>query len=70
MTNKLRWGIIGTGSIAQAFAFGLTTSKTGALQAVASRTQDKADEFGKKWDCNTCYGSYEELLADENVDAV
>ncbi|MDA3798486.1 MAG: aldo/keto reductase [Kiritimatiellae bacterium] len=70
MTNKLRWGIIGTGSIAQAFAFGLTTSRTGTLQAVASRTQEKADEFGSKWDCGTCYGSYEALLADKNVDAV
>lgn len=70
MTTKLAWGILGTGSIAKAFARGLETCQTGHLQAVASRTQEKADAFGADWKSPRCYGSYQALLEDDAVDAV
>ena len=39
----INWGIIGAGSIARVFANGLRFSKTGRLEAIASRTAGKAD---------------------------
>lgn len=69
MANKLRWGILGPGSIARQFAEGLPTSKTGELVAVGSRTLSRAEEFCAKHG-GKAYGSYEEVLADPNVDAV
>ena len=70
MAKQLRWGIIGTGSIAHVFAKGLAHSKTGKLVAVGSRRQETADGFGKEFDLAKAYGSYEALLADAEVDAV
>lgn len=70
MSKKLAWGIIGTGRIAGVFAQGLAESKTGTLLAVGSRTQVAADTFGETWHAARRYGSYEQLLADKDVDAV
>ena len=70
MSGKLAWGIIGTGAIAKTFAGALVTSKTGQLVAVGSRTQESADAFGEKFSVAKRYGSYEELLADSEVQAV
>ena len=63
---KLRWGIISTGRIARAFAADLTTSETGRLTAVASRAIDRVTGFGDV----RAHGSYESILADDEVDAV
>ena len=70
MTDKIAWGLISTGAISQTFARALTTSKTGRLVAVASRSQEAADKFGKEFNAPRCYGSYEALLADREVQAV
>lgn len=70
MTKTVNWGIIGTGSIAKAFAYGLKSSKTGTLVAVGSRTQASADAFGDAWEIPVRYGSYAALLEDRQVDAV
>ncbi|HTI14272.1 MAG TPA: aldo/keto reductase [Dictyobacter sp.] len=70
MSQTLSWGIIGTGRIAGIFADGLAKSKTGKLIAVASRTQEAANRFGETWHASRCYGSYEALLADKDVQAV
>ncbi len=40
------------------------------LKAVASRDIVKAKEYAKEWHIPHAYGSYEELLADENIDAI
>ena len=68
--NKLAWGIISTGRIAKRFARGLAVSKTGELIGVASRTQEAADAFGNEFNVPRSYGSYEELLADPDIQAV
>lgn len=70
MSETLNWGIIGTGNIALAFAKGIADSKTGTLVAVGSRTQEAAEAFGEAWHVPHCYGSYTDLLADKNVQAV
>ena len=68
--RKIRWGIIGLGGIANKFATDLLTVDDAELYAVASRTQDKADDFAKKFNATKAYSSYEDLANDSNVDAV
>jgi len=68
--TTLNWGILATGAIASCFARNLPASKTGKLLAVASRDKGKAAEFAGKFGAAKSYGSYEELLADKDIDAV
>src|SRR5690349_21853629 len=70
MSEKLAWGIMGTGKIANIFARGLARSQTGYLHAVGSRTQEAADRFGAEWQAERRYGSYAALLADPDVQVV
>ncbi len=70
MSTPLQWGILGAGAIAQAFARGLAQGNSGRLVAVGSRTQAKADTFGAQFQVPHRHGSYEALLADEQVQAV
>lgn len=66
----LRVGIIGTGWIAEKAAITLAGLTMCEAYAVGSRTQEKAEEFARKWDVKKAYGSYAELLADPEVDLV
>ncbi|MEV5962219.1 aldo/keto reductase [Kribbella sp. NPDC051952] len=68
--TKLRWGILGTGNIAARFASQVPTSPTNSVVAVGSRSLDSANTFADKWDIANRHGSYDDLLADETVDAV
>ena len=68
--DKIRWGLLAAGGIARAFARGLRNSETGELLAVGSRSRQKADEFGAAFGVPRRYGSYEELLADRDVEAI
>ena len=74
MASTVRWGILGAGGIAKAFASALPKSKTGRLAAVGSRDLAKAEAFaagfGGKEAGVAAHGSYEALLADPGVDAV
>ena len=69
MVKKLSWGIIGAGNIALKFATGISKSESGKLAATGSRDITKAKEFAKKFG-GKAYGSYEEVLADKDVEAV
>lgn len=74
VNGPVRWGILGTGWIAEQFAADLALSDRGALAAVGSRSQDKADAFADKF-ADAAGGirrhpTYEELVADPAVDAV
>lgn len=68
--NKLGWGIIGTGAIAHTFAKGLAGSKKCGLIAVGSRARESAEKFAGEFKIKKAYGSYAELLADKDVEAV
>ena len=70
MSKNIRWGIIGLGKIANKFATDLATIENAELVAVASRNQEKADEFAEKYNAKKAYGSYEDLAKDAEVDAV
>jgi len=70
MRTTYRWGIIGTGGIARAFAKGLSLLPEAMLVAVGSRTQAAADRFAKDFHAPRAHASYEALAADPGVDIV
>lgn len=67
--KTIRWGIIGLGRIAHKFAQDLMTVEGCELYAVASRSQEKADDFASEFKVPKAYSSYE-ALANARVDAV
>ncbi len=67
---EFRWGIIGTGGIAKAFARDLSYFNSHIVQAVGSRTLERAADFALEFPGCTAYGSYAELVADPMIDAV
>jgi predicted dehydrogenase len=71
MTDKpLRWGIMGTGGIAGAFAEDLKLTDSGVVAAVGSRAPAKAGAFAEQRGIPTRHGSYEALANDPDVDIV
>jgi predicted dehydrogenase len=71
MQNKLRWGVLSTANIGlkkviPAMQRGQFTS----VMAIASRDLAKARQAATALGIPTAYGSYEELLADPNIDAI
>jgi D-xylose 1-dehydrogenase (NADP+, D-xylono-1,5-lactone-forming) len=66
----MRWGILGPGKISRAFLTGLAGSATEHAVAVGSRDPDRARATAAEFGVERAYGSYEELLADDTVDAV
>ena len=67
--STFKWGILGPGGIARAFAKDLQLLDGHEVAAVGSRTLSNAQEFAKSFG-GTAYGSYEELVADPTVDAI
>jgi len=65
----VRWGVIGTGGIARTFV-GDCTAAGVVFTAVGSRTQESADAFAAEHGIPHAHGSYEDLVADDEVDAV
>ena len=69
MTDRLRWGILGTGGIAASMTSDLLlTGHT--VTAVGSRTQESADAFAARYGIPNAHPSYEALVADPEVDAI
>ncbi len=71
MSTKLRWGVlstaaIGTKKVLPAMQKGQYTT----VSAIASRDLTKARQAADALGISTAYGSYEELLADPNIDAI
>jgi predicted dehydrogenase len=70
MSQKIRWGILGCGNIANKFAGDLVWVEDAELLAVGSRDQKKASEFAIRHESKLAFGSYEELVSCPEVDAV
>jgi len=70
VANAVRWGIISTADINQKLIPGAQASPKVDLAAVASRDQARADEYAKQWGIERAYGSYDALLADDEIEAV
>lgn len=70
MNEKIKWGIISTGHISGRFAEALEILPDAELAAVASRTQESADDFAKKYNIPKAYATYQELADDPDIDVV
>lgn len=66
----IKWGILGTGRIANIFATALQVVENSELFAVGSRTKQKADAFAADFKIPHSYGSYEELVCDQEIDVI
>ncbi|MEZ4634702.1 MAG: Gfo/Idh/MocA family oxidoreductase [Caldilineaceae bacterium] len=68
--QPVRWGILGTGNIANQFARGLSVLADAELVAVGSRSQESADRFADTYNAPNRHDSYEALAADPDVEIV
>lgn len=66
----IRWGIMGTGKIAHGFARDFAAVQNAEIQAVASRDMQKAQEFAREFGIAKAYKSYEDLVADTEIDII
>jgi len=68
--NTIHWGILGCGKIASKFAKDLTTIPNAKLQAVSSRSIQKAKEFASNYNASLYYEGYEKLSKDPKIDVI
>ncbi|MDR0447626.1 MAG: Gfo/Idh/MocA family oxidoreductase [Treponema sp.] len=70
-TGKLRLGVLGC---SRHYSLRVATPLASSLlvepYGIASRNAEKANAYAQKWGFQKAYGSYEELLADPNIDFV
>ncbi|CAK9082765.1 2-dihydrobenzene-1 [Durusdinium trenchii] len=67
--ERPRWGILGAGNICNDFAAGVVTAG-GSISAVGASSLSKAQALADKVKASRAVGSYEELVADPDVDVV
>jgi predicted dehydrogenase len=70
MTQPVNWGIVSTADINRKVIPGAKASPKVELLGVASRELDRAQAYAREWEIPRPYGSYEELLADDEIEAV
>ncbi len=68
--SEIRWGIVGTGFIANKFAAAVKNVSTAKLVAVASRTKENGEAFAEKHGIDVVFSSYEDMAKTDMVDAV
>jgi len=71
MSKKVRWGILSTAAIGVKKVIpGMQKGEWSEVTAIASRDPRKADDAARKLGIARAYGSYEELLADPQIEAI
>ncbi len=71
MAQEIRWGVISTALIGTKKVIpGMQRSQRGTVDAIASRDLSRAKAAAAELGIAKAYGSYEELLADPDIDAV
>lgn len=68
--EAVRWGIVGTGNIANKFASAVRNAEGAELVAVASRRVETSKEFAQKYNIEKVFEGYENLAAYDGIDAV
>jgi len=68
--RPLRWGIVGTGGIANYMAPMMRLAARAELAAVASRKIETAQQFATRHGIPRAFGSWSQMLASNSVDAV
>lgn len=66
----IRFAVVGTNWITDHFIEAAQQLNSFHLEAIYSRTEEKAKEFADKYDVETVYTSIEELARNKNVDAI
>lgn len=66
----IKYGILSTASIVERFVKGIRESHDGQVEAIASRSLDKAMIHAGRLNIKKYYGSYEELYEDKNIDVI
>lgn len=66
----MNFAILGAGGIARTMASTVVPMKEICKKAVAARDYDRAESFAKEYGFEKAYGSYEEMLADPEIDLV
>jgi D-xylose 1-dehydrogenase (NADP+, D-xylono-1,5-lactone-forming) len=66
----LNWGLLSTARINQALIPPLRQSKRNRLTTVASRSMERAKQYGRDWNIPNALGSYEALIADPEIDVI
>lgn len=69
LLTTLNWGIIGLGNIANSFAT-YFNQPDGHIYGAASRSLDKAQAFADQYNIPHAFGSYADMLGDDNIDIV
>jgi predicted dehydrogenase len=67
--NKMKWAILGPGIIAGDFAKAIIQVSE-RVYAVGARSLEKSKDFACKYNIEKAYGTYEELLTDDDIDVV
>ena len=71
MVTKIRWGVLSTANIGVKKVIpAMQRGQLSTIAAIASRDLAKARAVAAQLSIPTAYGSYEELLADPNIDAI
>lgn len=69
--RKIKWGVLGTAGIAKGCTIpGMQQAENCELYAIAGRSLEKAKAFQEEFGFEKAYGSYDELLADPEVEAI
>ena len=68
--EAVRWGFLSTANINDKLLPGAKASPDVDLRAVASRDPARAEAYARERGIERAYGSYEELLADPEIEAV
>lgn len=71
MTQKVRWGVLSTAKIGTVQVIpAMQKASNCEIVAIASRNQEKAQQAANDLGISKAYGSYEDLLADPEIDAI
>ncbi len=71
MPSKVKWGVLGAASIATRKVIpAMQRCEWAEITAIASRSIEKAKSVAAQFSIPKAYGSYEELLADREIEAI
>lgn len=68
--RKYKYGIMGTGRIVERFVGAVRSSESGEVSAISSRSLEKAKEKAEELKIDRYYGSYEDLVEDDDIDII
>lgn len=70
MKKLIKWGILGPGAVSRLFAEGLWAAEGAEIEAVGSRSPERAQQFASQFEVRHWYGSYTEMVHHPGIDAV